>query len=410
MLPLPGTTRFPTRDQLGVARPTWPDPDDAKRVAEWLIKAENPLHLHRPSRAEDPRPSRRWCGWPSCWPIPVMERRRGLAPQLPAHAPPPRHGPRRSEADVLLIMESPMAYMPGVDSPSRDAKIVWVGIDPVHSRIQDDRIPRGPVAAGRCRRRRARDLRSGHGHARQERPEPHRRPSRTPGAAQARDAGRGRGATRSESTQGADAHRRWVAYQLGKLLEPDASSCNDGSPTAARARLRPPLASQAPTSAAAASSAAGAPARRSAPSWRRRTATSFSPSATATSCSARPEAALWAARSTRRRSSRWCSCNGPYWTGTSGLRQAYPEGYAVRSEQLRGRHLRPTAGLRQAGRGRRRLRRDVTETGGRPGPQARPRDGTQRLARPHRGARAGPVARRRWWRRGLATATARRCG
>ena len=42
MLPLPGATRFPTRDELGLARPAWPDPADARRVAQWLIKADNP--------------------------------------------------------------------------------------------------------------------------------------------------------------------------------------------------------------------------------------------------------------------------------------------------------------------------------------------------------------------------------
>jgi acetolactate synthase-1/2/3 large subunit len=43
MLSLPGTARFPTRDQLGISRGTWPDPDDAKEIARWLVKAENPV-------------------------------------------------------------------------------------------------------------------------------------------------------------------------------------------------------------------------------------------------------------------------------------------------------------------------------------------------------------------------------
>src|SRR5262249_9296197 len=42
MISLPGKTRFATRDELGLARPVWPDPADARRVAEWLIKANNP--------------------------------------------------------------------------------------------------------------------------------------------------------------------------------------------------------------------------------------------------------------------------------------------------------------------------------------------------------------------------------
>ena len=42
MLPLPGRIRFPTRDQLGLARPVWPDPADARRAAQWLLDADNP--------------------------------------------------------------------------------------------------------------------------------------------------------------------------------------------------------------------------------------------------------------------------------------------------------------------------------------------------------------------------------
>src|SRR5207249_5645682 len=43
MLPMPGETRFPTRDQLGLAQPVWPDPADARQIAAWLVQAENPV-------------------------------------------------------------------------------------------------------------------------------------------------------------------------------------------------------------------------------------------------------------------------------------------------------------------------------------------------------------------------------
>src|SRR5215471_8355569 len=41
-LPLAGSTRFPTRDQLGVARPVSPASEDARAIAEWLVHADNP--------------------------------------------------------------------------------------------------------------------------------------------------------------------------------------------------------------------------------------------------------------------------------------------------------------------------------------------------------------------------------
>src|SRR5438477_3403993 len=44
MLPIPGgVSRFPSRDQLGVNRPTSPTPEDASEIARWLVKAENPV-------------------------------------------------------------------------------------------------------------------------------------------------------------------------------------------------------------------------------------------------------------------------------------------------------------------------------------------------------------------------------
>src|SRR5437867_13234091 len=42
MLKLPGKTYFPTRDELGIAPPAYPDPSDARRAAQWLIEARNP--------------------------------------------------------------------------------------------------------------------------------------------------------------------------------------------------------------------------------------------------------------------------------------------------------------------------------------------------------------------------------
>ncbi len=42
MLQAPGATRFPTRDQMGLASQAWPDPADSRRAAKWLIEAKNP--------------------------------------------------------------------------------------------------------------------------------------------------------------------------------------------------------------------------------------------------------------------------------------------------------------------------------------------------------------------------------
>ena len=67
MLPMPGKTRFPTRDELGLARPAWPSPSDAKRVAQWLIGARNPVILTAQS-GRDPDSVADLVASPSCSP------------------------------------------------------------------------------------------------------------------------------------------------------------------------------------------------------------------------------------------------------------------------------------------------------------------------------------------------------
>ncbi len=131
-LKMSGTTRFPTRDQLGVARPAWPDPADAKRVAEWLIKADNPCILtaksgrHQESVADLVRLAQLLA-------VPVMDTGRWDHLNFPTRHPLSGTGPAPSDADVLLIFEAPVPFIPP-RGPGRDAKIAWVDPDPVQSR------------------------------------------------------------------------------------------------------------------------------------------------------------------------------------------------------------------------------------------------------------------------------------
>jgi thiamine pyrophosphate-dependent acetolactate synthase large subunit-like protein len=93
MLPMPGKIRFPTRDQLGVARPTWPDPADACQVASWLIKADNPcLYLAKSGR--NPESVEALVQLADLLALPVMETmtdRLTSPPRTHSTAPDPRH-------------------------------------------------------------------------------------------------------------------------------------------------------------------------------------------------------------------------------------------------------------------------------------------------------------------------------
>jgi acetolactate synthase-1/2/3 large subunit len=134
-LPFAGTTRFPTRDELGVAKPAWPDPSDAKLVAQWLIKADNPLVvLGQSGRIED-----------SVEEIVRLAELLGLAVEdsgriyrlnFPMTHPQYGTGASASEADVVVVLETPVPWMPPHESPKADTKIVWVDADPVQSRYK----------------------------------------------------------------------------------------------------------------------------------------------------------------------------------------------------------------------------------------------------------------------------------
>ncbi len=134
MLPLPGKTRFPTRDELGVARPVWPDPSDAKRVAEWLVKAENPVVIlgqsGRNSASVEPL-----VRLAELLALPMMDSERTMTMNFPTTHPLSGTGPTAAQADVVVVIETPVPYMPA-NAPRPGTKIVWVDPDPVQSRYK----------------------------------------------------------------------------------------------------------------------------------------------------------------------------------------------------------------------------------------------------------------------------------
>ncbi len=134
MLRLPGKTRFPTRDELGVARPAWPDPSDAKRVAEWLVKAQNPVVILGQSgrNSASVAPLVRLS---ELLALPMMDSDRTMTMNFPTMHPLSGTGPSAAQADVVVVIETPVPYMPA-NAPKPGTKIVWVDPDPVQSRYK----------------------------------------------------------------------------------------------------------------------------------------------------------------------------------------------------------------------------------------------------------------------------------
>jgi len=226
MTPIPeGRIRFPTRDQLGVARPTWPDPDDAKTVARWLIEADNPC-IYTANSGRNADSVDELVRLAELLALPVNQDRllRGLT--FPMTHPLFGTGPAPKDADALLIMESPVPWLPPHDAPSPDARIAWVDVDPVQSRFKtmewqaDLWLPCETKSAARAIYEAATGMLSQSDMSRiAERRERLERRKQELEAAAEEAAQRAR--------QRNPLHPRWAAYQIGQILEPDTILIDD---------------------------------------------------------------------------------------------------------------------------------------------------------------------------------------
>lgn len=226
-LPMSGTTKFPTVDQLGIARPVWPDPADAKTVARWLIDAENPLIIAGHS-GRNPESVAPLVALAELLAVPVMDGRRASRLNFPASHPLFGTGPMPQDADAIVVFEALMPFMPPRALPSRNAKVAWIDIDPVQSRYKtmefdaDLWIPATAAGAAASVREAAMKLLSKSDIARIER----RRATLV--------------AYKQRQMQEAETralkagkrkviHPHWVGYQLGQVLEKNAVVVNDGT-------------------------------------------------------------------------------------------------------------------------------------------------------------------------------------
>jgi acetolactate synthase-1/2/3 large subunit len=224
MQPLPGTTRFPTMDQLGLARPAWPDPKDAKRAAEWLIKADNPC-IYAAKNGRHPESVEDLVRLAELLAIPVME---SLPDKLNF---PTTHslfgtGPAPKDADALLVIESPAPFIPGAGAPSADAKIIWIDVDPVQARYKtmehraDMWLPVSVSGAAQAIYEAATGLLT--------KSDMSRIADRRAKLDQKKLEQLKRGEDlAAEASKRKPLHPRWVAYQLGQILEPDAILLDD---------------------------------------------------------------------------------------------------------------------------------------------------------------------------------------
>src|SRR5262245_13235131 len=151
MLPIEGA-RFPTVAQLGVPCPIGPNLDAIRETAELLVQARNPMVVVSRS-GRDPAT------------VPVLVRLcellgMGVAEAIwrtyhsfPMDHPLYQGQASLAEADVVLVLEADIPWMPGPRAPRPDAWVVDVDVDPVQRRIPmlqltaDVRIPADSLLA-----------------------------------------------------------------------------------------------------------------------------------------------------------------------------------------------------------------------------------------------------------------------
>ena len=323
---LPGVTRFPTRDEMGLARPAWPDPADARRAAEWLIKADNPL-LCLAKSGRNPESVEHVVRLAELLALPVAE---GHTDRLnfPTTHPLFGTGPAPKDADALLVMESPIPYSPGMDSPQSSAKVIWVDVDPVFSRYKtmehraDLWLPVSTVGAAQAIYEAATSLLTAGDISRiaDRRARLEERKREQVAAAEE---------TALKAGQRRPIHPRWVAYQLGKVLEPDTILLDDALSSAPlvqtyRARTQPSTYFKSGGSSGGWGSGAAFGAKLARPQSDVILATGDGYFMFGT-----PMAALWAAAHHGAPFMSVVFVNRSYSTGTRGLISTYPDGSAA---------------------------------------------------------------------------------
>jgi acetolactate synthase-1/2/3 large subunit len=335
MLPLSGGARFPTCEQMGLARPSWPDPDDARTLARWLVKAENPV-LFTARLGEDPAAIDEYVRLAELLAIPVMESS-PLATRMnfPATHPLYGVGPSAREADVVLVVEDLTPFTPGIDSPAASTKVAWVSSDPVLSRYKtmeyraDLWLTAAPVNVARAVAEEAAKMLD-----RSDLSRIAARRARLEEAKQRMLADDEREAARAG--QQPVPNGRWLGHQLGQVLDPEAILINDVVSSGhfvrnyAR-RNRPGSYLRTGSSAGGWGSGVAVGAKLARPDRDVVLASGDGFFAFGS-----PLSALWAARFHKAPFLSVVFVNGWYSTGTSAVKAMYPKGDSVQAENFAG--------------------------------------------------------------------------
>jgi acetolactate synthase I/II/III large subunit len=122
--------RFPSADQLGIPCPTGPNPDAAREIAERLARASHPVVVVSKS-GRDPDTVPALVALCELLGLAVVESVQRAYMCFPHRHPLFQTQPTLKDADMVLVLEADVPWVPGRNSPPDDAFVAAVGHDPI---------------------------------------------------------------------------------------------------------------------------------------------------------------------------------------------------------------------------------------------------------------------------------------
>ena len=122
--------RFPSAEQLGIARPPAPDPAGANEIAERLVRANAPRVVVSGS-GRNPRAVPALVSLCELLGLPVVHSKTRSYLSFPTDHPLMLTDGDLSSADVVLVLEADVPWIPGPMAPGDHAWVAVAGLDPV---------------------------------------------------------------------------------------------------------------------------------------------------------------------------------------------------------------------------------------------------------------------------------------
>lgn len=128
------SARFPTMDQLGVAKPAAPDPEGIRELATRLVKAENPFVIVARS-GRNPATVPALVALAELLGLPVAQSAKRAYHCFPLTHPLYQSSISLQDADVVLVLDVDIPWMIGPNGPPDDAFVAIVDVEPSKRRI-----------------------------------------------------------------------------------------------------------------------------------------------------------------------------------------------------------------------------------------------------------------------------------